>query len=189
MAFMSSEKDSKNSSAKSLLTQNVVESFERLSISNQRMYEFVLQPFDVGKHPLFEFGVDHHGEIAQLFNIFDQFGAGAVHLDDAVMCIDIANKADTDHAQCERTKQQQTAFAAGQLFGFLRFALTIHIAASAQEEDQKEEQRQDEPKAGHCDNDACLGEKEMGCEKESWFQLNPAESSYENNHLPNDSKY
>ena len=148
-----------------------MQSLQGFSVSNQRMYEFVLQSLDVRKHSLLQLGVDHHREISQLFDVFHQFGTGAVHLDDAVMCIDIANKADTDHAQCEHTKQQQTAFAAGQLLGFLRFALTVHIAASAQEEDQEEEQRQDQPEAWHCDDNACLDGQEREIELVECFKI------------------
>lgn len=136
------------------LTQNVMQSLQSLSISNERVYELVLQSLDVREHPLLQFGVDHHREVPQLFDVLDELGARAVHLDDAVMCIDITNKADADHTQRERTKQHQTALAAGQLLRLLRLALTIHIAASAQEEDQEEEQREDQPEAGHCDDDA-----------------------------------
>lgn len=131
-----------------------MQSLERLSISNERVYELVLQSFDVREHPLLQFGVDHHREVPQLLDVLDELRAGAVHLDDAVVCIDITNKAHADHTDGQRTEQHQTALAAGQLLWLLRFALTIHIAASAQEEDQEEEQREDQPEAGHCDDDA-----------------------------------
>src|SRR5699024_5595426 len=121
-----------------------MQSLERLSISNERMYEFVLQSLDVREHPLLQFGVDHHREVSQLLDVLDELRAGAVHLDDAIVCIDITNKAHADHAEGQRTEQQQTALAAGQLLRFLWLGLTIHIAASAQEEDQEEEQREDQ---------------------------------------------